>query len=109
MINLVEIIAVEQMPSDSKPFNKGFLFNIGVNYITKHINKSIKIDWIILHDVDWIPKQPTSYYPLSPSIHFQHIMPILPTTIYSGYIGTGGASAISLHAYTDCINGFSNQ
>ena len=107
-INLVEIIAVEQIESDMKPFNKGFLFNIGVNYIKTH-NKYVNISWIILHDVDWFPKLPTSYYPLLPSIHFQHIMPISTKNSYGAYIGTGGASAISLHAYTDCINGFSNQ
>ena len=98
-IEIFEFIAIEQI--DNYSFNRGALFNVGVQYIlNQEFFKNVK--WIVLHDVDWIPLVPTSYYPTDNHIHFIHIMPLK----YSNF--AGGVNLISLHAY-QCINGHSNQ
>eukprot|EP01084_Bolivina_argentea_P273392 465688_1 len=105
-IHLSCIIAIEQLKSDNISFNRATLFNIGFNYLSKssdiHMNN---INYIALHDVDWIPMTPTSYYPLRPDIHFQHIIPI--KSVYPGYVG--GVSIVSVYAFENCLNGLSNQ
>lgn len=103
-IHLSGIIAIEQI--DNESFSRSVLLNIGAIYVLNNTNNLYNnVTYIALHDVDWIPLKPTSYYPVSPNVHFQHIMPI--GVWYPGYVG--GVSIISLYGYFKCINGFSNQ
>ena len=92
-----KIFVIEQ--SDSKPFNRGKLLNIGARIAIKE-----GFDYFALHDVDMLPLKGVDYsFPETP-IHL--IDTVDKETPFIDYFG--GVTLFNIHDYK-LVNGYSNE
>ena len=97
-MNLYKIILIEQLNMEI-PFNRGMLFNIGVNYVEKNLPN---INWMCMHDIDIVPHHLT-YKSKDPRFKVKHLV----KQRYSGHLG--GITCFDKSTYINCVNGFSNN
>lgn len=97
--NELPICVIEQ--SDINKWNKGLLFNIGYKFVAKNY------DYIILHDVDFIPHILVDYsYSNVPTLLSTECSQFNYQHCYDKFFG--GVIGMSREHY-ELINGFSNQ
>lgn len=71
-----EVFLVEQV--DGKSFNRGGLFNAGLDYIDRHYSGDFAFDCVVVHDVDMLPAPGVDYtrcdkvYQMSASQQTEH-------------------------------------
>ena len=92
-----KIFVIEQ--SDSKPFNRGKLLNVGARIAIKE-----GFDYFALHDVDMLPLKNVDYsYPETPIHLISKIDKEVPFIDYFG-----GVTLFNVHDYK-LVNGYSNE
>jgi len=92
-----KIFVIEQ--SDSKPFNRGKLLNVGARIAIKE-----GFDYFALHDVDMLPLKNVDYsYPETPIHLISKVDKEVPFIDYFG-----GVTLFNVHDYK-LINGYSNE
>jgi hypothetical protein len=92
-----KIFVIEQ--SDSKPFNRGKLLNVGAKIAIKE-----GFDYFALHDVDMLPLKGVDYsYPDTPIHLVSKINKDIPFIDYFG-----GVTLFNVHDYK-LVNGYSNE
>lgn len=93
-----EILIIEQF--NQKPFNKGFLNNVGYTL------KSEKSTYVCFHDVDLIPEYADYSYPIMPSHISSHCSQFKYVNIQDKIMG--GVILFNNEHY-EKVNGFSNE
>ena len=92
-----KIFVIEQ--SDSKPFNRGKLLNVGARIAIKE-----GFDYFALHDVDMLPLKNVDYsYPETPIHLISKVDKEVPFIDYFG-----GVTLFNVHDYK-LVNGYSNE
>jgi len=92
-----KIFVIEQ--SDSKPFNRGKLLNVGAKIAIKE-----GFDYFALHDVDMLPLKGVDYsYPETPVHLISKVDKEVPFIDYFG-----GVTLFNVHDYK-LVNGYSNE
>lgn len=95
----IPIILIEQ--NDQSAWNKGLLYNVG------YITAGYEYDYIILHDIDFIPARSVDYsYTPQPTLLSTQCSQFGYTQYYPTFFG--GVVGISTEHYK-LINGFSNE
>lgn len=94
-----EIFIIEQ--SDSKPFNRGKLLNVGYKYA---LNKGC--DYFVFHDVDMLPENVDYSYSEKPLHLATHLQEHDYETTFFDYFG--GVTMFTKEDF-ETINGFSNE